>query len=120
MVLDCNSGASGSVCSAAGNASNPTMRVGATRIGLPYPKNPSPKNAAGAARTSAPALDPCRNVAKHARHLTLQQETTRPATRFELEVEVDAADGTVLDVETAEDFAQEFEDDGTEEDGDAA
>jgi hypothetical protein len=37
-----------------------------------------------------------------------------------LEVEVDAADGTVLDVETAEDFAQEFEDDGTEEDGDAA
>jgi hypothetical protein len=32
-----------------------------------------------------------------------------------LEVEVDAADGTVLDVETAEDFAQEFEDDGTEE-----
>ena len=37
-----------------------------------------------------------------------------------LEVEVDAADGTVLDVETAEDFAQEFEDDGTEEAGDAA
>jgi hypothetical protein len=33
---------------------------------------------------------------------------------------VDAADGTVLDVETAEDFAQEFEDDGTEEAGDAA
>jgi hypothetical protein len=37
-----------------------------------------------------------------------------------LEVEVHAADGTVLDVETAEGFAQEFEDDGTEEDGDAA
>lgn len=37
-----------------------------------------------------------------------------------LEAEVDAADGTLLDVETAEDFAQEFEDDGTEEDGDAA
>ena len=29
-----------------------------------------------------------------------------------LEVEVDAADDTVLDVETAEDFAQEFEEDG--------
>jgi hypothetical protein len=37
-----------------------------------------------------------------------------------LEVEVDAAGGTVPDVETAEDFAQEFEDDGTEEDGYAA
>jgi hypothetical protein len=32
---------------AAGNASNPTMRIGATRIGLPCPDDPSPRNAAG-------------------------------------------------------------------------